>query len=76
MNAVTMLQMQIAKCEEEVARLTAALHACRGHPDYQYTTGMDTTGGMALRLLKDGWEPNREHQCALGDESWRRRRTP
>jgi hypothetical protein len=75
MNAVTMLEMKLNERDAEIARLTAALHANRCHPDYEYTTGIDV-GGIAAVLAESGFEPNPEHQCAPGDECWRRRRTP
>lgn len=56
----------------EIARLTAALHANRCHPDYLYSVSR----GDIHPFFVQGWEPNPEYQAAPGDECWRRRKEP
>lgn len=65
-----------AELEAEVARLTAALHAARAHPDYQYLivpAGHMGALGVAMRQ-EDGWEQCVEANVVPGDECWRRRK--
>lgn len=66
----------VSKSFEEVARLTAALHANRCHPDYVYL--IKHIGDKDCELLADlglfEWERNPEYVAAPGDECWRKRK--
>jgi hypothetical protein len=56
--------------QEEVARLTAALHAAKAHPDFSYIVIPPST---SVSPSASGWEPSPETPVAPGDTCWRRR---
>lgn len=65
-----------AKAQDEIARLTAALHANRCHPDWTYMIQLTHSELSKQWRREAGLEPNHEYQTPPGDESWRRRKEP
>ncbi len=63
---------------DQLDRLTAALHANRCHPDYEYyiAPGSRATETRVIAWELARWERNSEFRTAPGDECWRRRRAP
>lgn len=57
---------------KELARLTAALHAARAHPDYEYMTAPKLDNPVRPWLADNGWELCPEWASTI-DECWRRR---
>ena len=61
------LRERIQVAEDEIARLTAMLHAAQAHEDWEYTL-------IYLKSKEEGWERNPEAETPGGDECWRRRK--
>ena len=63
------------KAKEEIARLTAALHAAKAHPDFSYIV-IPASDLHLFHKWREGeaWEPCPEATVAPGDECWRRRK--
>jgi len=69
---VVALKPELANLAAEVARLSAAMHRARVHPDFTYFVA--PSGQMTGVFSADlGWEPCPEADVAPGDECWRRR---
>lgn len=58
----------------QLARLTAALHKAKAHPDYVYQTVPTVPANGHIDMARAGFEPCQEAAVTLGDEVWRRKR--
>lgn len=65
------------QCEDEIERLTLALHKAQRHPDYDYSVTF--MGQEEHHTSREGWEqnpalPSLMHPLGRGEQFWMKRK--